>query len=83
MKCILKGLTGDCAGRALIEAAEWNHAQLSSLEKTPFVRMGMVRSFEVLGRTLVHWVDGQAAEGTERAKSVRRNGPAMVRPHER
>jgi hypothetical protein len=45
-------------GRAFIEAAEWNDAQLSSLRKTPFRCLGFVRSFRVFDHTLVSWRSG-------------------------
>jgi ribosomal protein S18 acetylase RimI-like enzyme len=40
---ILRSLAGECSGRAFIEAAEWNQAQLSSLTKTPFRRLGLAK----------------------------------------
>jgi GNAT superfamily N-acetyltransferase len=83
VKCILKGLAGECAGRALIEAAEWNQAQLSSLRKTPFLRLGMVRSFTVLGHTFTHWSEKSATEESEDVTSGVSDSPAMARPHER
>jgi len=45
-------------GRAFIEAAEWNDAQLSSLRKTPFRCLGSVRSFKIFDHTLVSWRSG-------------------------
>jgi len=44
-------------GRAFIEAAEWNRAQLSSLERTPFRRLGLARKITILGRTSVWWTE--------------------------
>lgn len=52
---ILCALATDRAGRAFIEAAEWNQAQLSSLAKTPFCRLGMARKLAILGCTFVLW----------------------------
>jgi ribosomal protein S18 acetylase RimI-like enzyme len=52
---ILRALTAEGAGRAFIEAAEWNQAQLSSLTKTPFRRLGMARKSTLFSRTLVLW----------------------------
>lgn len=54
---ILCELASQHAGRAFIEAAEWNHAQLASLEKTRFRRLGTVRSFRLMGHTLVFWTE--------------------------
>jgi len=59
--CILDGLAMNSGGRAFIEAAEWNDAQLSSLRKTPFRRLGSVRSFTILGHTFVSWSEYAAA----------------------
>jgi ribosomal protein S18 acetylase RimI-like enzyme len=52
---VLHRITGECGGRAFIEAAEWNEAQLSSLQKTPFRSLGYVRKFTVLHCTIVCW----------------------------
>jgi ribosomal protein S18 acetylase RimI-like enzyme len=52
---ILSILATEGAGRAFIEAGEWNQAQLTSLAKTPFRRLGMARKFTIWGRTIVLW----------------------------
>jgi ribosomal protein S18 acetylase RimI-like enzyme len=53
---ILRNGPTTCGGRAFIEAAEWNEAQLSSLRKTPFRQLGLARSFTIFGRTFVSWI---------------------------
>jgi ribosomal protein S18 acetylase RimI-like enzyme len=53
---ILDGLATNGAGRAFIEAAEWNGAQLSSLRKTQFRCLGSARSFTILGHIFVSWI---------------------------
>jgi hypothetical protein len=53
---ILDNLSIHCRGRAFIEAAEWNEAQLRSLQKTPFRRLGVVRSGTIFRHTFVSWV---------------------------
>ena len=53
VKQILRNLADNCAGRAFIEVAEWNQAQLSSLSKTPFRPLGVASKFTILGRTVV------------------------------
>jgi len=58
---ILQGLATEGASRALIEAAEWNQAQLSSLAKTPFRRLGLARKLTIFDRTIVCWADNEAA----------------------
>ncbi len=52
---ILRSLAAEGAGRAFIEAAEWNQPQLSSLTKTPFRRLGLARKLTIFGRTIVCW----------------------------
>lgn len=52
---ILSALASQNGGRAFIEAAEWNAAQLASLEKTPFRRFGSVRSFNLFGHNYFSW----------------------------
>jgi ribosomal protein S18 acetylase RimI-like enzyme len=55
VKHILRSLTDECVGRAFIEAAEWNEAQLSSLRKTEFRYMGWARKIAIFHRTIVCW----------------------------
>jgi hypothetical protein len=50
---ILQVLADEGVERALIEAAEWNQPQLSSLARTPFRRMGLARKWRLWGRTIV------------------------------
>jgi ribosomal protein S18 acetylase RimI-like enzyme len=52
---ILDGSATNGARRAFIEAAEWNDAQLRSLRKSAFRRLGSVRSFSILGHTIALW----------------------------
>jgi ribosomal protein S18 acetylase RimI-like enzyme len=52
---ILAQLAGEKRRRAFIEAAEWNTAQLTSLAKTPFQKMGSARKFRLLGKPIVLW----------------------------
>jgi ribosomal protein S18 acetylase RimI-like enzyme len=58
---ILESLATEGAGRALIEAAEWNHAQLSSLAKTPFRCLGRARKLTIFSRTVVCWARNEFA----------------------
>jgi ribosomal protein S18 acetylase RimI-like enzyme len=65
---ILARLSAECRGRAFIEAAEWNLAQLQSLRRTPFHRFGSARKFPILRRTLVWWGEKkteQPGQGSE------------------
>jgi len=54
---ILRSVAFECRGRAFIEAAEWNRAQLASLRRTPFRRFGAARKFTLLGSTVVCWAN--------------------------
>jgi hypothetical protein len=56
---ILRNLASEISGRAFIEAAEWNEAQLSSLGKTPFRRLGLARKSKLFGRTKVCWAENK------------------------
>ena len=56
---ILSELASPNGGRAFIEAAEWNTAQLASLQKTPFHRFGLVRSLKLFGHACVWWTEKQ------------------------
>jgi hypothetical protein len=62
---ILCSLAAEGRGRAFIEAACWNAAQLSSLKKTPFHRSGCARKWTLFGRTIVCWAgSGTVRQGT-------------------
>ena len=52
---ILRSLAAESHGRAFIEAAEWNQAQLASLRRTPFRRLGSARKFTLFRHTMVFW----------------------------
>jgi GNAT superfamily N-acetyltransferase len=56
---ILSEVAAECGGRAFIEAAEWNHAQLASLRKTSFNRLGRATKFTIFGRTIVCWDESE------------------------
>lgn len=59
---ILRCLAPECQGRAFIEAAEWNRAQLASLQRTPFRLLGSARRFTIWRRTVVCWARERAAD---------------------
>lgn len=52
---ILRNLATECQRRAFIEAAEWNQAQLASLRRTPFHRLGSARKLTLFRCTMVFW----------------------------
>ena len=47
--------------RAFIETAVWNAAELASLRKTPFRKLGVVRSVTLFGRVIAVWRPGKPA----------------------
>jgi ribosomal protein S18 acetylase RimI-like enzyme len=64
---ILGEVASQNRGRAFIEAAEWNAAQIASLKKTPFRRYGLVRPFRIFGRAFASWAEKEpvpAAQST-------------------
>ena len=67
---ILRSLATESQGRAFIEAAEWNHAQLTSLRKTPFRRLGWARKRSIGGLTIVWWAENDAARQKQGPKSA-------------
>jgi ribosomal protein S18 acetylase RimI-like enzyme len=52
---ILNRLAAEKKARAFIETAEWNTAQLRSLGRMPFKRLGVARKFGAFGRTFAVW----------------------------
>lgn len=52
---ILRSIASECRGRAFIETAEWNEAQLVSLAKTAFCRLGSTRRLAIFGRAIIWW----------------------------
>ena len=77
---ILHNLLGECHGRAFIEAAEWNQAQLASLRRTPFRLLGSARKLTVLGRTIVLWARNETVHYRQRVERVPVAGLAGKRP---
>ena len=80
VNCILRNLALNCGGRAFIEAAEWNQAQLISLQKTPFRRLGLARSFTIFGHTFVSRAQKETAEQLQKAER-RDRALTMARPN--
>jgi ribosomal protein S18 acetylase RimI-like enzyme len=62
---ILRSLTVECQGRAFIEAAEWNQAQLASLQRTPFRHLGSARKFMLFRHTMVFWGRNETVRQTQ------------------
>ncbi|MGO9246045.1 MAG: GNAT family N-acetyltransferase [Verrucomicrobiia bacterium] len=52
---ILETIAGEGRGRAFIEAAGWNTAQLSSLRRTPFQEFAVARKRGLFGKPSVVW----------------------------
>jgi hypothetical protein len=66
---ILHSLAAEGGFRAFGDVAEWNQASLSFYKMLPFRRLGLVRSFSLLGRKYVSWIESEAAEQTQKAGS--------------
>ena len=49
-------LKNEKINRALIETNTWNKAQIRSLEKTYFHKLGRARKITILGKTIVIWL---------------------------
>lgn len=80
---ILDRLRAGHSSRAFIEAAEWNAAQLSSLRKTPFRRLGLVRSFTCFGHTFVSWRKDGVVQQMEKIGESANRIAVTVKPNER
>jgi len=68
---ILRCLAAEGGSRAFGDVAEWNQPSLSFYRMLPFRRLGLVRSFRVLGRSYSSWSESQLAE---------RVGETQIRP---
>jgi ribosomal protein S18 acetylase RimI-like enzyme len=65
---ILHNLTAEGLERAFIEAAEWNHAQLVSLGKTPFQLLGRASKFTIFRHTIICWDESGTAHQEQECK---------------
>jgi len=71
VRYVLGSLAAESQGRAFIEAAEWNHAQLASLRMTPFRRLGSARKFTFSRHTAVYWdADNKVKEQSHELRSA-------------
>jgi hypothetical protein len=75
---VLQSLASDGWNRTFIEAAEWNQAQLCSLAKTPFRRLGLARKVTVFGMTLVCWAGSESL--TDRREDKHNAAVSVSRP---
>jgi ribosomal protein S18 acetylase RimI-like enzyme len=79
---ILRALGEDRGGRAFIEAAEWNQAQLLSLRKTVFLQLGLVRLFTIFGHTFASWVENEPVKQAQKVAEPGDKVSSVARPHE-
>jgi ribosomal protein S18 acetylase RimI-like enzyme len=70
---ILEVLVAEKKSRAYIEVAEWNRAQLNSLGRMPFKKLGYARKFSLFGRTLALWSEGEPAGPHTTSKTAASN----------
>jgi Acetyltransferase (GNAT) family len=80
---ILQMLAAEGRARAFADTAEWNQAQLSSFKMTPFRRLGLARSFTILGHTFTRWVENRTEQQTRKGVERKDGAPTMARSHER
>lgn len=59
---ILRSLGDEGVARVFGDVAEWNDASLSFYKMTPFHRLGLARSFAILGHTFVSWDQDETQE---------------------
>ena len=79
---VLQALAAEGVVRAFADTGEWNQAQLSSFKMTPFRRLGLARSFTILGHTFVSWVEKESAGQLEKGVEQRDRALTLTRPHE-
>jgi ribosomal protein S18 acetylase RimI-like enzyme len=79
---IVRNLATNGRGRAFIEAAEWNEAQISSLRKTSFQRLGLARSFTVFGHKFISWVESETQQQTQKGAEPGNKALRMAKSHE-
>jgi|SRR5579864_8933946 len=70
---ILQNLISENRSRAYIEVAEWNKAQLSSLNRTGFQLMGFAHKTIFRGRTVVVWAKAADPASSVSARSSGKN----------
>ena len=79
---ILKPLAAEGRARAFADTGEWNQAQLSSFKMTPFRRLGLARSFTILGHTFVSWVEKEPVEQIQKETERKDRASSKARSHE-
>jgi GNAT superfamily N-acetyltransferase len=62
---ILSRLGEEGAARVFGDVAEWNQPSLSFYKTLPFHRLGVVRSFTILGHTFVSWSRNEPTRQTQ------------------
>jgi len=78
---ILRRLAAGGNNRAFIEAAEWNRAQLISLGKTPFCRLGRAAKWSFLRRTIVCWANPETVQNDGATEACQQTQPLRVKPN--
>jgi hypothetical protein len=79
---ILQMLAAEGRARAFADTGEWNQAQLSSFKMTPLRRLGLVRSFTILGHTFVSWVENEPVVQIQKGTERKDRASSMARSHE-
>jgi GNAT superfamily N-acetyltransferase len=79
---ILHNLRDEGSARVFGDVAEWNQPSLSFYRMTPFRRLGLARSFTILGHTFASWVEDEPVEQTQKDTRRRDRVPTVARSHE-
>lgn len=79
---ILHTLAAEGRSRAFADTAEWNQAQLASFKMTPFRRLGVVRTYRVLGQELNRWVESKPLNREQKSSTMREKPMKVLRSNE-
>ncbi|MGD0966470.1 MAG: GNAT family N-acetyltransferase [Candidatus Acidiferrales bacterium] len=78
---ILSTMKAEGAARVFGDVAEWNQPSLSFYRMTPFRRLGLVRSFTILGHRFVSWVENEPAVEIHKSTEPMDTASSMARSH--
>ncbi|MFI5092210.1 MAG: GNAT family N-acetyltransferase [Candidatus Acidiferrales bacterium] len=79
---ILHSLRDEGAARVFGDVAQWNQASLSFYRMTPFRRLGLARSYTILGHIFVSWVENEPGVQIQKGTERKDRASSMARSHE-
>ena len=79
---ILYTLATEGASRAFADTHEWNEAQLASFKMTPFLPLGFVKTYNILGREFTCWTAPKSADQQQKTMAKGKQVMKMLRPNE-